>query len=429
MQSKQAIKWMVLVPLALLLAVTGIGTADEPLAIQPSAISCGDSATCSTAGSSVKVQNSGAGTAFEGQHTWAGIGVEGKSNRGVGVKGSSNRAAGVKGWSWAGNGVAGISELGYGVNAYSANSYAIYGISEAYRGGYLRSGTDWYPDLVLAANSATADNGVISSDPDQSSSDIVLVAYDTVRIDLNQDDAPANEGTFEVYNADNQRILNLDEEGNFEVRNYGDVPILQSEVDGDLKIANDLYLHANNAADVGEIRATSGAYHDMMLTSNDSIYADLDEDGNQSDSCFVFRRSDHSQITSVCESKGTTFTGSQQVAVDTTAGQREMYTPGSTELWFEDLGSAALVDGQATVTIDPLFAETVNLDAEYHVFVQVYGDAEVYVSNRTPSHFEVHLRDGDPSVEFSYRIVAKRLGYESQRLEQVDLTPAVQTEP
>jgi hypothetical protein len=129
MQSKQAIKWMVLVPLALLLAVTGIGTADEPLAIQPSAISCGDSATCSTAGSSVKVRNSGAGTAFEGQHTWAGIGVEGKSNRGVGVKGSSNRAAGVKGWSWAGNGVAGISELGYGVNAYSANSYAVHAVT------------------------------------------------------------------------------------------------------------------------------------------------------------------------------------------------------------------------------------------------------------------------------------------------------------
>jgi hypothetical protein len=140
MQRKQAIQWMVLVPLALLLAVTGIGTADEPLAIQPSAISCGDSATCSTAGPSVKVQNSGAGTAFVGQHTWAGIGVEGKSNRGVGVKGSSNRAAGVKGWSWAGNGVAGISENGYGVNAYSANSHAVHAVGPGDSYGVYGSG-------------------------------------------------------------------------------------------------------------------------------------------------------------------------------------------------------------------------------------------------------------------------------------------------
>jgi hypothetical protein len=41
----------------------------------------------------------------------------------------------------------------------------------------------------------------------------------------------------------------------------------------------------------------------------------------------------------------------------------------------------------------------------------------VYVSDRTPQSFEVHLRDGDPSVEFSYRLVAKRLGFEDNRLE------------
>ena len=57
------------------------------------------------------------------------------------------------------------------------------------------------------------------------------------------------------------------------------------------------------------------------------------------------------------------------------------------------------------------------MDEPYHVFVQVYGNAEVYVSGRTATQFEVHQRDGDPDVEFSYRIVAKRLGYEDDRLE------------
>ena len=36
---------------------------------------------------------------------------------------------------------------------------------------------------------------------------------------------------------------------------------------------------------------------------------------------------------------------------------------------------------------------------------------------RTPLGFEVALRAGDPNAEFSYRIVAKRLGFEQKRLE------------
>jgi DNA-binding transcriptional LysR family regulator len=68
------------------------------------------------------------------------------------------------------------------------------------------------------------------------------------------------------------------------------------------------------------------------------------------------------------------------------------------------------------VTIDPMFAQTVNLEAGYHVFIQVYGDASVFVTDRTPETFTVRLREGQPDVEFSYRIVAKRLGFEDLRL-------------
>jgi hypothetical protein len=96
-----------------------------------------------------------------------------------------------------------------------------------------------------------------------------------------------------------------------------------------------------------------------------------------------------------------------------------LYTEESTEVWFTDYGFGELDDGVAIVPIDPKFAQTVNLEDEaYHVFVQVYGDAEVYVSNRTPTQFEVRLRDGDLNTEFSYRIVGKRSGYENHRLER-----------
>lgn len=108
--------------------------------------------------------------------------------------------------------------------------------------------------------------------------------------------------------------------------------------------------------------------------------------------------------------------GTKNAAVRTDEGSRLLYSEESTEVWFSDYGFGQLQDGLASIAIEPLYAQTVNLTEPYHVFVQVYGDAEVYVANRTPSGFEIRLRDGDPSVEFSYRIVAKRLGYEEDRL-------------
>ena len=110
--------------------------------------------------------------------------------------------------------------------------------------------------------------------------------------------------------------------------------------------------------------------------------------------------------------------GTKNAVVPTEDGARLLYTEESTEVWFTDYGFGQLEDGLAVVPIDPIFAQTVNLEEPYHVFVQVYGDAEIYVTNRTSASFEVHLRDGDPGVEFSYRIVGKRLGYEDARLER-----------
>jgi hypothetical protein len=109
--------------------------------------------------------------------------------------------------------------------------------------------------------------------------------------------------------------------------------------------------------------------------------------------------------------------GTKNAVVGTDSGSHLLYSEESSEVWFSDYGFGKLQAGVAKIVIDSLFAQTVNLTEPYHVFVQVYGNAEVYVSNRTPQSFEVHLRAGDPNVEFSFRLVAKRLGYESDRLE------------
>jgi hypothetical protein len=110
--------------------------------------------------------------------------------------------------------------------------------------------------------------------------------------------------------------------------------------------------------------------------------------------------------------------GSKNAVVATDDGARYLYSEESTGVWFTDYGFGALEGGEAIVTIDPIFAQTVNLDRPYHVFVEPYGPASLYVTDRTPTGFTVRAREGEPDVEFSYRLVATRLGYEDHRLER-----------
>ena len=102
-------------------------------------------------------------------------------------------------------------------------------------------------------------------------------------------------------------------------------------------------------------------------------------------------------------------------------GRVETYAVQSTENWFEDAGSAQLVNGAAQVSLEPIFGQTVNTGIEYHVFLTPNGDCKgLYVTNKTASGFEVHeLGGGRSSIPFEYRLMAKRLGHEKERLVRV----------
>jgi hypothetical protein len=115
-------------------------------------------------------------------------------------------------------------------------------------------------------------------------------------------------------------------------------------------------------------------------------------------------------------------TGTKSALVETTSyGKRQLYAVESPENWFEDFGGAQLTQGRATVRLDPIFAETVNTEDEYHVFLTPRADCEgLYVANQTATSFEVReLRHGTGSISFDYRIVAKRKGHEGARLAEL----------
>lgn len=88
--------------------------------------------------------------------------------------------------------------------------------------------------------------------------------------------------------------------------------------------------------------------------------------------------------------------------------------------WFEDFGTGSVWKGEAIVEVEPLFAQTVNLDAGYHVFLTPMGDCSLYVAEQAPSWFAVRAVGGVPcSVDFHYRVVARQRGSEEVRLERV----------
>ncbi len=182
--------------------------------------------------------------------------------------------------------------------------------------------------------------------------------------------------------------------------------------------------------DEGSIVATEESDSALYLRSNDSFYIYLDNNNDQNFTVSSFNILDGSdRLNSIfqVDDNGDTYiygdlrvNGAKNNVVSTANhGRRLLYAMESPEYWFEDFGSARLAAGKATVTIDALFAETVNLSEDYHVFLTPLGDCALYVAEKTSTSFTVRAIGGRQcNIAFDYRLVAKRLGYEQVRLEE-----------
>jgi len=180
--------------------------------------------------------------------------------------------------------------------------------------------------------------------------------------------------------------------------------------------------------DDGSIAADENASSSLQLHSNAEIHFHLDQDNTDTVSEFeIFSNGDLASIFEI-DQDGNLFTagdlsagGTKPATVDTAEyGKRRLYAVESPEVWFEDFGTGTLASGVVTIPVEPIFAETVNMES-YHVFLTALGDCNgLYVAAKTAEGFVVReLGGGTSSVSFDYRVVAKRLGYEGVRLEEV----------
>jgi hypothetical protein len=104
---------------------------------------------------------------------------------------------------------------------------------------------------------------------------------------------------------------------------------------------------------------------------------------------------------------------------------RLVYCVEAPESWLEDFGTGTLVNGNASIKLDPDFAAVADLSS-YHVFLTTYADSGNghFVTSRSAGGFVVQERNkGTGSGQVSWRVVAKRKDVKANRLAKFSLPP------
>ena len=109
---------------------------------------------------------------------------------------------------------------------------------------------------------------------------------------------------------------------------------------------------------------------------------------------------------------------------------RLVYTYETARPMFGDIGSGVLdEEGICVIDIHDLFSETVDLSAEYYVFLQKEGPGDIWVDSKKPTYFIVK---GTPNLRFSWELKAHQVGVSTVHLEKFDsaekILPAIDYE-
>ena len=358
-----------------------------------------------------------------------------------GLRGESSSAS-------LGAGVIGINTggVGDGIQAISNGRAGIraWGEGPDSFGGYFSSSNEHF-DLALGGNV-----GRINTDPDDEHSQLYLSSNADVIIKLDNDGG--EDHMLRIKNSGGNDVCTVSEGGTLTctdvtVQGTGIVGIANNGtnawgVDGESRdgigvrgrsengyggfftsVNNDHFDLALGGA-VGRINTDFTNEHSQLyLSSNADVIIKLDNDGGENHVLRV-KNSGGTDVCTINEGGDLNCTGSKSAVVKTVNhGWRQLYAVESTEVWFEDIGTASLVDGEVEVAFEPTFAEIVNLKTDYHVFLTPLCQEPVllFVTTKSGTSFAVRgvtLDSRPANCAFDYRVVARRLGYEGMRLEE-----------
>jgi hypothetical protein len=121
--------------------------------------------------------------------------------------------------------------------------------------------------------------------------------------------------------------------------------------------------------------------------------------------------------------------GAAASVMSTTIGDVALIAPESPEAWLQDFGTGQIVNGRASVVLDPTFVECATISAKYpmQVFITFTSPppASYYVEKGTDG-FEVISTSGDkPNATFDYFVSVRWKGWEDIRFDPVDPPPVI----
>lgn len=105
-----------------------------------------------------------------------------------------------------------------------------------------------------------------------------------------------------------------------------------------------------------------------------------------------------------------------RIATTKDYGKRLLYCYETPSPMFGDIGEGQIDEtGKCFVFIDDVFAETIDTDCKYQVFLQPYGKGECYIIERNTNYFVV---EGTENLLFGWEIKAIQKDFDTMRLEE-----------
>ena len=102
-------------------------------------------------------------------------------------------------------------------------------------------------------------------------------------------------------------------------------------------------------------------------------------------------------------------------------GTRLLYCYETPSPMFGDIGEGQIdEEGICEVWLDDIFGETIDESVEYQIFLQKYGQGDLWIEERTPYMFKVK---GTPSISFGWEVKAIQRDYDTMRLEEYEGLP------
>jgi hypothetical protein len=324
-----------------------------------------------------KLNNGGltGATALVGQD----LGTSGaQANAGVG--GTSVEGTGVYGTSASGAGIFGSSSSSVGMNGVSSSSYGVVG----------------------ASNSGTGVSGSGTVGLSGAGSAQSIVAF--------------GQGG-ELYRGVSSGLKDV-----YDVSDDGSV-VSSGQITGGADLNHQRGVEGDSPV-FGVVGVDSGSFQGSGVASQ-SFTGDVYEGSNLNSQVFRVTNSGDVYISGLLYSAGICSSGCAKPGKE---GGRHVisYIPAESEPTTEDFGEGHLRDGTAHVQIAPDFANTIDRNATYMVFLSPEGDNHgLYVTDKTTVGFAVRESQGGHStLAFGYRIVAKRYGVAQQRLPMINVPAA-----